>query len=366
MDIPPSETLEPPSYSLLFVGVLGFLSLILLFINRLLYNGLSSKLIYSPFHINFRNLFVFCLSFSILYFSYVVSYYLAGLIALIGVVYYFIGKKDLKLSLEIIQNGYKKLLDRLLQLSGYATEELEVSPKENAEDLQLYYSLETFSSTYVRQIMTKREDLIAISNQTTFDELIGIIEEYRYSRIPVYDTIIDHIVGVLHVKDLLKLIENNETALWQKVIRTPVFVNQDEKIDLLLQEFKKTKRHLALVRDFEKKIIGLITLEDIIEEIIGEIQDEYDDEQLYYREIDEFAAVYDAKTLLEDCRQKFDIPTTEIEENSENLSIGGLMMLVLGRIPKNGQFIKIGNHIVLTTELADKKKIYRVKIEYKP
>jgi CBS domain containing-hemolysin-like protein len=134
---------------------------------------------------------------------------------------------------------------------------------------------------------------------------------------------------------------------------------------VLLQEFKKSKRHLAIVRNESHNVLGLITLEDIIEEIIGEIQDEFDDEQLYYREIDDFSAVFDAKTLLEDCRLKFEIPKTDIEENSENLTIGGLMMISLGRIPKNGQTIKIGENILLSTELADKKKIYRVRLELK-
>src|SRR5699024_1726419 len=130
-----------------------------------------------------------------------------------------------------------------------------------------------------RQVMQNRMDIFALNEELSFKEILPKIIEHGYSRIPVYAESLDHITGVLYVKDLVPYIERKQLD-WKTLIREPYFVPENKKLDDLLNEFKEMKMHLAIVVDEYGGTSGLITLEDIIEEIVGEISDEFDDEDL--------------------------------------------------------------------------------------
>jgi putative hemolysin len=231
----------------------------------------------------------------------------------------------------------------------------------NHEETRLLQGIVNFSNTSVRQIMISRVDVIAYDVNTSFPELIELINEHRYSRVPVYEDTFDNIVGVLYIKDILPHI-GKENFKWNDLLRKPYFVPETKMVDDLLKEFQVKKVHLAVVVDEYGGTSGIITLEDILEEIVGDIFDEFDVEEVFYSKLDENNYVFDAKTSISDVIRVMNLDDDVFDPLREEAdTLGGLILEILGRMPQTGEKIEYNNFSFII-ESADKKRIRRVKI----
>jgi gliding motility-associated protein GldE len=221
--------------------------------------------------------------------------------------------------------------------------ELTVSNGEDSgQEVDLLKSIVKFGEVSVKQIMRSRIDVIAVDHRISYSELLEVVRESGYSRIPVYNEDFDNVLGLLYVKDLLGHLNHDESFAWQNLIRTNVlFVPEAKKIDDLLREFQKEHLHMAIVVDEYGGSAGIVTLEDIMEEIIGEIQDEFDeDPEVIYHQIDEKNFVFDGKTLLNDVCRIVGIDTSTFDEvKGESDSVAGLLLELTGDMPTEGEEI---------------------------
>ncbi|MFI3248294.1 MAG: gliding motility-associated protein GldE [Rikenellaceae bacterium] len=198
-----------------------------------------------------------------------------------------------------------------------------------------------FVNTDVQGIMRSRVDIKAIPLTASYEHVKGLINDSGYSRIPVYEENLDNIRGVLFVKDLIPYI-NKEEYGWQQFIRKPYFVPAHKKINILLEEFQASKSHMAIVVDEYGSTMGLVSLEDIIEEIVGEISDESDADEQFYTRLDRNTYIFDGKTHINDFERVLELDEevlTEYQGSSETLA--GLILEVRKALPKLGDSITI-------------------------
>lgn len=232
------------------------------------------------------------------------------------------------------------------------------------EEVDILKSIVNFGDVSVKQIMQPRVDVIAIDFQRTYYELLEVLKNSGYSRIPVYNENFDQITGLLYVKDLLGHLEEVDSFEWQALLRTEIlYVPESKKIDDLLKEFQAKRLHMAVVVDEYGGTAGIVTLEDIMEEIIGEIRDEFDDEiELEYQKIDDFNYIFEGKTLLNDVCRVIGLDTNTFDEiRGDADSLAGLILELLGRFPRKGREIKHENFTFTAVEV-DKRRIKQVKI----
>lgn len=217
--------------------------------------------------------------------------------------------------------------------------ELTVSGEEDTEqDVDILKSIVKFGDVSVKQIMRSRVDVVAVDYRISYKELLKVVRESEYSRIPVFDEDFDHVTGILYVKDLLGHLNEEEEFEWQKLIRTDLlYVPEAKKIDDLLKEFQKKHLHMAIVVDEYGGSSGIVTLEDILEEIIGDIKDEFDDEpEVIYKQIDDYNFIFEGKTLLNDTCRILGLDTSTFDEvRGEADSLAGLILEILGEFPKD-------------------------------
>ena len=206
----------------------------------------------------------------------------------------------------------------------------------------------------MKQIMTPRVDIIAVQNAYSFGEILELVRESGYSRLPVYEETIDKIEGVLYLKDLLEHLDKGDDYLWQELIREPFFVPEAKKIDDLLREIQANRKHQAIVVDEYGGTKGLVTLEDILEEVLGEIRDEFDESfEQSYKKINKNSFVFDAKITLIDMCEALGIEEDEFEEfMAENGTLAGLILELAGELPKKESVFTYKKYVftVLTME----------------
>lgn len=233
------------------------------------------------------------------------------------------------------------------------------------EDKELLRGIIKFGNTYVREIMKSRVDVVAVDKKTPFKELINIIREAGYSRIPVFHKSFDNVEGILYIKDLLPHLNMGNDFKWQELLRGAYFVPESKRINDLLKEFQEKKTHMAIVVDEYGGTAGLVTLEDILEEIVGEINDEFDMEEAVYSKIDASTFVFEGKTLLKDfCKI---IGTDDDVFNTvkgEADTLAGLILEIKQEIPYKGAKIHF-NRFDFEIESVDKRRIKRVKVTVK-
>lgn len=218
----------------------------------------------------------------------------------------------------------------------------------------------------VRAVMQSRLQIIALNIEDDFDHVKQIIVENGYSRIPVFEENLDQIKGVLYIKDVLNHIDKGRGFNWKTLICPPFFVPENKKLDDVLRNFQDRKIHMAIVLDEYGGTLGLVTLEDVLEEIIGDIQTEFDEDELEFTILGEGTFVFDAKMLLRDICRIAEIDFMIFEEHKgEAESLAGFILEILGTFPKNKQLIKFKN-LKFTIEALDKKSIKRVKLEVIP
>lgn len=218
-----------------------------------------------------------------------------------------------------------------------------------------------FGGTDVRQIMCPRMDVVGIEEKSSLEELMKVVVDAGYSRLPVYRESFDDVKGVVFVKDLLPYLALGNDFDWKNLIREPLFVPENKKIDDLLKEFQTKKIHLAVVVDEYGGSCGIVTLEDVLEEIVGDITDEFDEDEVSHVQINDTSFLFQGRTSLTDFYKILDIDGKEFEELKEDAeSLGGFIVQSAGKMLKPNEFIKIGN-IKLVVESSDKKRIKSVK-----
>lgn len=268
------------------------------------------------------------------------------------------------------------LVDRRIQSKGYdvtvdeLTHAIDITSDKNTpeDEKNILKGIARFGNIDVKQIMKPRMDVFALDRETTFDEVIRLVNEHRYSRVPVFEETFDRIAGILYIKDLLPYLEQVERSgfEWTSLLRPAYFVPASKKINDLLKEFQEMKNHMAIVVDEYGGSSGIVTLEDILEEIVGEINDEFDDDELNYSRLDDRNFVFEGKTLLNDVSRITDLDRKLFEFGEEETdTLAGLLLAIKGGLPQVNEVLRL-NNLVFTVESADRRRIKRVKLTLPP
>ena len=192
-----------------------------------------------------------------------------------------------------------------------------------------------------------------------------MITETGFSRIPVYSDTFDNIKGILYIKDILPHVHKGATFRWQSLMRPPFYVPETKKIDDLLEEFQKSKVHMAIVVDEYGGSSGIVTLDDILEEIVGEITDEFDEEQIFYTKISENIYLFDGKTIIQDfCKVIGSDDSLFDDIKGEADTLAGLILELKGEIPAKNDIVNCKN-FVFTIDSVDNRRIKQIKVEVK-
>lgn len=229
------------------------------------------------------------------------------------------------------------------------------------KDQRILKGIVKFGNTDVKEIMHSRMDVTAVEITTAWPDLLNVIINTGFSRIPVYKGNLDTIRGVLYIKDLLPHLEKDNFN-WQSLLREPFFVPENKKIDDLLKEFQHSKIHLAIVVDEYGGTSGIVTLEDIIEEIVGDINDEFDDDEIIYSKIDKLNYVFEGKISLKDLCRILELDNSLFEKRKgDSDTLAGFLIEIEERIPlKNEELIFEG--VKFRIESSDNRRIKRVKV----
>ena len=226
----------------------------------------------------------------------------------------------------------------------------------------MWSGIVNFVNTDVEQIMKPRVDITAVELTEPYSEVRTRIIESGFSRIPVYDDDLDNIKGTLYVKDLMPHISAGDEFGWQQLIRKPLFIPKNKKINDLMAEFQTNKVHMAIVVDEYGSTLGLVSLEDILEEIVGEISDESDADEQFYTRIDERTYIFDGKTHIGDFERILQLEEDtlrDVQGRAETLA--GLMLEIKRDVVVKGDSIKT-HGMRLTVESMDLHRVEKIKV----
>ncbi len=270
-------------------------------------------------------------------------------------------------------NGAANFLLRLVGIPAasssellHSPEELEIIVTEGAKrgtltktEQELISSIFEFSDTAAREIMVPRTFMIAIEDTINRDDLIRIVLEEGYSRIPIFHDTIDNIIGIIYTKDLISLLEHRDLIVLQDIIRPAYFVPEQIKISKLMRDLQQQKIHMAIVVDEFGGTQGIVTMEDILEEIVGEIHDEYDEVLKEVDQSTDSTALVDARIDIKDFNEKFDC---DIPESAEYETLSGFLYKLTGKIPDVKEEISYQN-LHITVLKKSHKRIRQVKVQ---
>jgi len=259
----------------------------------------------------------------------------------------------------------KKLGDKKNKISvDQLSQALELTDDQEttSDEQRMLEGIVNFGNTDTREVMCPRIDIFALSDQMSLEEIIPLILSKGFSRIPVYSEKKDNIKGILYTKDLLPHL-NKSDYQWQKLLKTPLYVPENKKLDDLLKEFQQKKNHLAIVVDEYGGTSGLITLEDIIEEIIGDISDEFDEIDLNYSKIDELTYVFDAKISLKDFFKVINIEDLGFFDNikGDAETLAGLVLEITKKFPRRGQKVAFKGYKFIVEDV-DQFRVKQIKV----
>ncbi len=245
---------------------------------------------------------------------------------------------------------------------------LELTDVEKRDDSRMLQEILRFGDTTASEVMTPRVDLTAISIDSSFEQVMQVVNESGYARIPVYETTQDDIKGILYSRDLLPYVESRpESFSWQSLLRQAYFVPESRMIDDLLEDFRRKKVHMAIVIDEFGGTQGIVTLEDVLEEIVGDIDDEYDEVEKTYKRLPDDTFIFEGKTLLNDFFR-----VTEQEDEAEELygpvmedceTLAGMLLAIKGDFPREKESLVYGRCRFLILEIANHRIVsIRVKV----
>ena len=237
----------------------------------------------------------------------------------------------------------------------------------SGSEKELLKGIVNFGELEVRQIMVPRLEIKALDSKSSLEEVLPLLRDWGYSRVPVFSESLDQIVGILYLKDLFTRLNQGRNFRWQELLRKPFVVPDTKHIDDLFREFKSRRMHMAMAIDEYGGVSGLVTLEDILEQIVGEIQDEFDtDEQRLCRKIDTDQYWVAGKMLLQDLSRETGWDWSEFSEKLEGVeTMAGLILELEGRIPAQGEVLLHRGFEFLVLQ-ADARKIVSVHIKRNP
>lgn len=257
---------------------------------------------------------------------------------------------------------YKKNLSideisKALQL----TDHLDIS-----DDKEILEGIVKFGNKSVNEIMRSRLEVTSIDIHSNFDRVLQIIKESGYSRIPVFAGTLDDVRGILYIKDLLPYLDKSTAYRWQPLMRQPFFVPETKKIDDLLEDFQKSKVHMAIVVDEFGGTSGLVTLEDILEEIVGDIADEFDEDESLFTQISEFEYLFDGRIMLNDFCKVFDYEDDIFDDiRGEADTLAGLILELKGEFPMLHEKLNCKN-FTFEVEGVNTRRITKIKVTILP
>ena len=229
------------------------------------------------------------------------------------------------------------------------------------QEQKILKGIVNFGNIETKEIMRPRIDIFALDRKISSEEVLKSITSTNYSRVPVFDENLDKIIGVLHIKDLLPFIDKKEFQ-WRELLRTPLFIPENKKLDDLMLEFQEKKVHLAIVVDEYGGTSGLVSLEDVIEEIVGDISDEFDDDNLLYSKIDDNNFIFDGKTSLNDLSRIIKVDKDIFDQyKGDAETIAGFILEISKSFPKKNSKINFMK-FVFKIESIDKKRIKQIKL----
>ena len=235
------------------------------------------------------------------------------------------------------------------------------APNDKYEEKEMLEEIIHFYNKKSNEIMTPRTDIEAIDIKSDINDVINIIVESGYSRIPVYGDNEDDIKGILFAKDIIPALNNHTNFKWQSLIRKPFFVPETKKIYGLLEELRSSKTHMAIVVDEFGCTSGLVTMEDIIEEIIGDISDEYDEDEDSFVSLPDGSYIFEGKTQLNDFFRETGVPASDFNEHTEEAeTLTGLMLAIKGTLPGRRDVIDYKNYRFHILE-ANERRVLKVK-----
>lgn len=231
----------------------------------------------------------------------------------------------------------------------------------NQDEQRILEGIASFGSTDVSQVMTLRIDIFALGDDELFHEILPQVIEKGYSRIPVYKESIDNIVGILYIKDLIPFLDR-KVFQWTTLLREPYFIPESKKLDDLLTDFQTNKNHLAVVVDEFGETVGIITLEDIIEEIVGEIADELDEDDKLYQKLNSNVYIFDGKISMLDFYRILDVDEEPFDEaRKEADSLGGFLLEQLEDFPKTDDVVTFENYTFKIVNIH-KRRLEKIKV----
>jgi magnesium and cobalt exporter, CNNM family len=235
-----------------------------------------------------------------------------------------------------------------------------------AEEEQMIHAVIELGERRVHEVMVPRTSISALPASASFEEAIDRVMEDGHSRVPVYESSIDEVIGILYAKDLLPFLKNGSgpRPTLRSLLRTPVFVPESMSIDDLLHEFQRRKVHIAIVLDEYGGTAGLVTIEDLLEEIVGEIQDEYDEEEPMVVRLSEDQARIDGRASVDQLGELFETELA-LEDDDEYDTVGGLVFHRIGGVPKPGDQVSVDG-LILTVESTDGRRVGKVLVVRQP
>ena len=226
------------------------------------------------------------------------------------------------------------------------------------DEKEMIHGVIEFADKVAREVMVPRTDMVCLDSNASISDAIAIATEHGYSRIPVYEEDLDHIIGIVYAKDLLvHLREGEDDVPVRTLMRPPYIVPESKQVDAFLREMQRQRLHMAIVIDEYGGTAGLVTIEDLIEEIVGEIVDEHDLEEPEIQRLDDDSALVDARVSIDEVEDEFQVPLPEGDFDS----IGGLVLDLLGRVPNVGEKIEC-NGLELTVEKVEEQRIEKIRV----
>jgi putative hemolysin len=261
----------------------------------------------------------------------------------------------------------RRLEQQSLSLEQYENAiDIAVDAQTSEQEVRILKGILKFGKITVKQIMTSHVDMTAIEEGVSFHDLLQVVRESGYSRIPVYREDKDNIVGIFYGKDLLAYMDEPETFNWHTKVRDAYYVPETKMIDDLLEEFQEKRIHMAIVVDEYGGTSGLVTLEDIMEEVIGEIEDEFDEQEIDHQRLDQHTVIFEGKVLLGDVCKVLDLRADTFDSvRGESDTLAGLLLELAGHIPEAQQEL-VFDRFRFTVLGVARNRIEKVKVQIEP
>jgi len=246
-------------------------------------------------------------------------------------------------------------------------EAIDIKSDEEAtqEEKNIMKGIVKFGNITVRQIMRSRLDVSGIEFNSSFEDLIKRVEELHYSRLPVYKSSLDEVIGIINTKDLIPVLDEAENYNWHSLMRQPYFVPESKLIEDLLRDFQQKRIHFAVVVDEFGGTSGIVTMEDILEEVIGDIKDEFDEEENISYKVDDNNYIFEGKTMIHEMCRIMKLPMNTFDEvKGDNESLAGLVLELAGEFPTVDWVLPCGDFEFAIMQ-AENNRIQLVKVTIK-